>query len=232
MIYITRPSPEGCNLTQLLNQANISAIHLPFFNIFAGQDLGHLQQQLDNLNQGDIVIIVSPQVTYMIEKHLPNLRLPNHLRYFAIGKKSAELFSQQNSIHVFDHYYGTSKVEIEQSLMQGINVFLDIDWQGAKQVREQMPESKSIFILPPSLKELENRLIKRGQDDAQVISKRMHKAQSEISHYNEYDYVIINDDFDESLIALNAIMTSASLEQSKQAIAHQQLLADLLAAKY
>ena len=95
-----------------------------------------------------------------------------------------------------------------------------------------MPESKSIFILPPSLKELENRLIKRGQDDAQVISKRMHKAQSEISHFNEYDYVIINDDFDESLIALNAIITSASLEQSKQAIAHHQLLADLLAAKY
>lgn len=100
MIYITRPSPEGDNLTRLLNQANVSAIHLPFFNILAGQDLRHLQQQLDNLNLGDMVIIVSPQVTYMIEQHLPDLRLPNHLRYFAIGKKSAELFSQQNNIHV------------------------------------------------------------------------------------------------------------------------------------
>jgi guanylate kinase len=156
--------------------------------------------------------------------------------YYFVDNQEFESLIEQNAFveyaHVFDHYYGTSKAEIEQSLMQGINVFLDIDWQGAKQVRQQMPESKSIFILPPSLKELENRLIKRGQDDAQVISKRMHKAQSEISHFNEYDYVIINDDFDESLIALNAIMTSASLEQSKQAIAHHQLLADLLAAKY
>lgn len=156
--------------------------------------------------------------------------------YYFVDNQEFESLIEQNAFveyaHVFDHYYGTSKAEIEQSLMQGINVFLDIDWQGAKQVRQQMPESKSIFILPPSLKELENRLIKRGQDDAQVISKRMHKAQSEISHYNEYDYVIINDDFDESLRSLNAIMTSASLEQSKQAIAHQQLLAALLAAKY
>ena len=160
---------------------------------------------------------------------------PGEHYYFVDNQKFESLIKQNAFVeyaHVFDHYYGTSKAEIEQSLMQGINVFLDIDWQGAKQVRQQMPESKSIFILPPSLKELENRLIKRGQDDAQVISKRMHKAQSEISHYNEYDYVIINDDFDESLKSLNAIMTSASLEQSKQAIAHQQLLAALLAAKY
>ncbi|MBI0037910.1 guanylate kinase [Gilliamella sp. B14384H2] len=160
---------------------------------------------------------------------------PGEHYYFVDNQKFESLIKQNAFVeyaHVFDHYYGTSKAEIEQSLMQGINVFLDIDWQGAKQVRQQMPESKSIFILPPSLKELENRLIKRGQDDAQVISKRMHKAQSEISHYNEYDYVIINDDFDESLRSLNAIMTSASLEQSKQAIAHQQLLAALLAAKY
>ena len=160
---------------------------------------------------------------------------PGEHYYFVDNQKFESLIKQNAFVeyaHVFDHYYGTSKAEIEQSLMQGINVFLDIDWQGAEQVRQQMPESKSIFILPPSLKELENRLIKRGQDDAQVISKRMHKAQSEISHYNEYDYVIINDDFDESLTSLNAIMTSASLEQSKQAIAHHQLLTDLLAAKY
>lgn len=173
-------------------------------------------------------------ISHTTRKPRPGEQQGEH--YYFVDNQEFESLIKQNAFveyaHVFDHYYGTSKVEIEQSLMQGINVFLDIDWQGAKQVREQMPESKSIFILPPSLKELENRLIKRGQDDAQVISKRMHKAQSEISHYNEYDYVIINDDFDESLIALNAIMTSASLEQSKQAIAHQQLLADLLAAKY
>ena len=173
-------------------------------------------------------------ISYTTRKPRPGEQQGEH--YYFVDNQEFESLIKQNAFveyaHVFDHYYGTSKAEIEQSLLQGINVFLDIDWQGAEQVRQQMPESKSIFILPPSLKELENRLIKRGQDDAQVISKRMHKAQSEISHYNEYDYVIINDDFDESLIALNAIMTSASLEQSKQAIAHHQLLADLLAAKY
>ncbi|WP_294884563.1 guanylate kinase [uncultured Gilliamella sp.] len=173
-------------------------------------------------------------ISHTTRKPRPGEQQGEH--YYFVDNQKFESLIKQNAFveyaHVFDHYYGTSKAEIEQSLMQGINVFLDIDWQGAKQVRQQMPESKSIFILPPSLKELENRLIKRGQDDAQVISKRMHKAQSEISHYNEYDYVIINDDFDESLRSLNAIMTSASLEQSKQAIAHQQLLAALLAAKY
>ena len=173
-------------------------------------------------------------ISHTTRKPRPGEQQGEH--YYFVDNQKFESLIKQNAFveyaHVFDHYYGTSKAEIEQSLLQGINVFLDIDWQGAEQVRQQMPESKSIFILPPSLKELENRLIKRGQDDAQVISKRMHKAQSEISHFNEYDYVIINDDFDESLIALNAIMTSASLEQSKQAIAHHQLLADLLAAKY
>ena len=173
-------------------------------------------------------------ISHTTRKPRPGEQQGEH--YYFVDNQEFESLIKQNAFveyaHVFDHYYGTSKAEIEQSLLQGINVFLDIDWQGAEQVRQQMPESKSIFILPPSLKELENRLIKRGQDDAQVISKRMHKAQSEISHFNEYDYVIINDNFDESLIALNAIITSASLEQSKQAIAHHQLLADLLAAKY
>lgn len=173
-------------------------------------------------------------ISHTTRKPRPGEKQGEH--YYFVDNQEFESLIKQNAFveyaHVFDHYYGTSKKEIEQSLQQGINVFLDIDWQGAQQVRQQMPESKSIFILPPSLKELENRLIKRGQDDAQVISKRMHKAQSEISHYNEYDYIIVNDDFDESLTALNAIMITASLEQSKQTTSHQQLLADLLTPKY
>ena len=153
--------------------------------------------------------------------------------YYFVDPKHFQSLINENAFveyaKVFDHYYGTSKAEIEQSLLQGVNVFLDIDWQGAQQVRKQLPQAKSIFILPPSLKELKNRLIKRGQDDASVIDKRMAKAQAEISHYNEYDYVIINDDFDVSLQALNAIITASSLEQSKQAIVHKTLLSDLLA---
>ncbi|MWN32507.1 guanylate kinase [Gilliamella sp. Pra-s60] len=152
--------------------------------------------------------------------------------YYFVDHKLFESLIDKNSFveyaNVFDHYYGTSKAEIEQSLSQGINVFLDIDWQGARQVRQKMPQAKSIFILPPSLKELENRLIKRGQDNSSVIAKRMQKAQAEISHYNEYDYVIINDDFDTSLSALSAIITTASLEQAKQATINSQLLKDLL----
>jgi guanylate kinase len=152
--------------------------------------------------------------------------------YYFVDHKHFESLIDKNSFveyaNVFDHYYGTSKAEIEQSLLQGINVFLDIDWQGARQVRQKMPQAKSIFILPPSLKELENRLIKRGQDNSSVIAKRMQKAQAEISHYDEYDYVIINDDFDTSLNALSAIITTASLEQAKQTIIYSQLLNDLL----
>lgn len=100
MIYITRPSPEGDKLTQQLNQANIPATHLPLFKILAGHGLNNLQQQLNQLAPSDIVIVVSPQVSYMIKEHQPNLSFPKHLRYFAIGKKSAQLFSQQADVHV------------------------------------------------------------------------------------------------------------------------------------
>ena len=100
MIYITRPYPEGDILTQQLNQANIPATHLPFFKISAGQGLNNLQQKLNQLTASDIVIVVSPQVSHMISRHLPKLSFPKHLRYFAIGKKSAELFSQQNGVHI------------------------------------------------------------------------------------------------------------------------------------
>ncbi|MFQ0996167.1 guanylate kinase [Gilliamella sp. CG25] len=151
--------------------------------------------------------------------------------YFVDHDHFESLISQQAFVeyaNVFDHYYGTSKAEIEQSLLQGVNVFLDIDWQGAQQVREKMPQSKSIFILPPSLAELEHRLIKRGQDTEQVICKRMAKAQAEISHYHEYDYVIINDDFNTSLNALNSIIIAASLERDKQEVIHQSFFTKLL----
>ena len=89
---------------------------------------------------------------------------------------------------MFDNYYGTSKAAIEQQLANGIDVFLDIDWQGARQVRELAPDVTTIFILPPSKAELENRLTNRGQDSADVIAGRMAKAQSETSHFDEYDY--------------------------------------------
>lgn len=129
---------------------------------------------------------------------------------------------------VFDNYYGTSKQSIESQLANGIDVFLDIDWQGARQIRELIPSVRTIFIAPPSRKELEARLTKRGQDSAEVIASRMAKAVSETSHYNEYDYLIVNDDFDSALYQLETIVFAARLAQANQAIKYQALIADLL----
>ncbi|MBQ4862256.1 guanylate kinase [Pseudoalteromonas sp. MMG013] len=129
---------------------------------------------------------------------------------------------------VFENYYGTSKAAIEQQLAAGIDVFLDIDWQGAQQVRKLMPEVKTIFILPPSKTELEQRLNNRGQDSQEVIASRMAQAKSESSHYSEFDYVLINDDFEATLKQLEHIVIAARLELKAQNIRYQSLISDLL----
>ncbi|MDP0333563.1 guanylate kinase [Glaesserella parasuis] len=129
---------------------------------------------------------------------------------------------------VFGNYYGTSLPMIERSLEQGIDVFLDIDWQGARQIRAKVPNVKTIFILPPSKAELEKRLIVRGQDSAETIAKRMSEAVSEMSHYNEFDYVIVNDDFQTALSELKSILTAERLKQAVQAERYQFLIASLL----
>ncbi|MCT8534975.1 guanylate kinase [Glaesserella parasuis] len=132
------------------------------------------------------------------------------------------------SAEVFGNYYGTSLPMIERSLEQGIDVFLDIDWQGARQIRAKVPNVKTIFILPPSKVELEKRLIGRGQDSAETIAKRMSEAVSEMSHYNEFDYVIVNDDFQVALSELKSILIAERLKQAVQAERYQFLIASLL----
>jgi guanylate kinase len=107
---------------------------------------------------------------------------------------------------VFDNYYGTARAPIERLLADGKNVILDIDWQGARAVKRAMPEAVSVFILPPSRQALEERLVKRGQDPAEVIARRMARALDEMSHYGEFDYVVVNDDFDAALADLRAII--------------------------
>ncbi|MCG7536280.1 guanylate kinase [Pseudoalteromonas sp. OOF1S-7] len=129
---------------------------------------------------------------------------------------------------VFDNYYGTSKQAIEAQLAAGIDVFLDIDWQGARQVRELMPEVKTIFILPPSKQALEERLNSRGQDSQEVIASRMEQAKSECSHYNEFDYLLVNDDFATALNELEHIVVAARLELKKQQLSQHTLIAELL----
>ncbi|OGO75570.1 MAG: guanylate kinase [Chromatiales bacterium RIFOXYA1_FULL_46_5] len=130
---------------------------------------------------------------------------------------------------VFGNYYGTSKAALADKLAQGIDVFLDIDWQGARQIKQQLPFVTSIFILPPSVEALEQRLNQRGQDSAEVITGRMAKAQDEISHADEYDYWVVNDDLELALQQFSGIIQTQRLKQSKQAIRQQKLISGLLA---
>lgn len=129
---------------------------------------------------------------------------------------------------VFDNYYGTSKQAIEEQLAAGIDVFLDIDWQGAQQMRKLVDDIETIFILPPSKEELETRLNNRGQDSAEVIAGRMAQAQSESSHYDEYDYVVINDDFATALTQIETIVLAKRLSLKCQSVRHQSLITDLI----
>jgi guanylate kinase len=129
---------------------------------------------------------------------------------------------------VFDNFYGTSRATIEDQLRAGVDIILEIDWQGAGQVRRVM-DCVSIFILPPSRQALEERLQGRGQDSAEVIARRMRDAESEMSHYGEFDYLVINDEFTAALDDLRAIVRARRLRLSAQQRRHRETLADLLA---
>jgi guanylate kinase len=117
---------------------------------------------------------------------------------------------------VFDNFYGTAQLSVAQQLDNGIDVILEIDWQGAQQVRKSLPNSISIFILPPSIEVLLKRLEDRGQDSQEIIERRMQDAVSEMSHYNEFDYLIVNDDFNLALAELKSIIVCHRLEKSCQ----------------
>lgn len=130
---------------------------------------------------------------------------------------------------VFDNFYGTSRSSALDRMAQGVDVILEIDWQGAQQVREKMPEACSIFILPPSREELESRLRGRGTDADDVIAKRLSQAVAEMSHYGEFDYLVFNDDFDTALSELRAIVLARRQRAEVQIEANQASLDALLA---
>lgn len=129
---------------------------------------------------------------------------------------------------VFGNYYGTSQRWVEETLAKGLDVILEIDWQGAAQVRHLLPETTAIFVLPPSRETLHARLTGRGQDDASVIQKRLDGAVQEMTHFAEADYLIINDDFDQALAELKSIIISQRLRLSRQQFRHDTLLQELL----
>ncbi|MBN9526297.1 MAG: guanylate kinase [Alphaproteobacteria bacterium] len=118
---------------------------------------------------------------------------------------------------VFDHHYGTPRTEVANRLARGHDVLFDIDWQGTQQLRQKMRDDLvSVFILPPSTAELERRLKTRAQDSAEVVAKRMAKAADEISHWAEYDYIVVNDDFDRCLANVMAILRAERLKRERQ----------------
>ncbi len=129
---------------------------------------------------------------------------------------------------VFDNYYGTSQQHVEQQLLQGLDVILEIDWQGAQQIRKLHPDAVSVFILPPSLPALKSRLQNRGQDDESVIARRMKDAVSEMTHYAEFDYLLVNDDFNGALKELQSVFTAHRLCQLQQQHNLEHLLIELL----
>lgn len=132
---------------------------------------------------------------------------------------------------VFNHSYGTSAAQINARLQAGIDVVLDIDWQGAQQIRRMFPKAVSIFILPPSLAVLEQRLFDRQQDKRAVIDKRMQRAQDELSHFAEFDYLIVNDDFTKAALELQAIVIANRLSMERQKSLQRKLLSFLLASQ-
>jgi len=129
---------------------------------------------------------------------------------------------------VFGNLYGTSQTWVEKQLAMGIDVILEIDWQGAEQVKRLMPAAQSIFILPPSRATLEQRLTSRGQDDRDIIASRMSEAVEEMSHYTQSNYLVVNNDFNQALSELHTVVASQRLLTKSQIQTHAGLLQDLL----
>lgn len=147
----------------------------------------------------------------------------NGVDYFFVGDEAfQELIATGQLLEyarVFENYYGTGRAWVEEVLAAGDSVLLEIDWQGARQIRESFPDAVSVMILPPSMSGLESRLRSRDQDDETVIRKRMREADSEMSHFAEYDYLVINRNFDSAVADLAAIVRAAGLRAGIQQVA-------------
>ncbi len=200
---------------------------------------------------GQIIIIAAPSgagktslVNALLQK-LPNLKLsishttrqkrPAEIEgdhYWFIEEKEFLKKIEANEFleyaRVFDHYYGTCKKWLVEQIEQGTDVILEIDWQGAQIVRQHYPESLSIFILPPSMNALRERLYKRQQDNEITIEKRLQEARHEIQHCHEFDYLIINDQFEKALHDLVEIIYCSRFRTARQIWLHRQLLDELV----
>jgi len=154
------------------------------------------------------------------------------VNYHFVDKQTFETMVEASEFFehatVFGYMYGTSRQHIQEQLHKGADVILEIDWQGARQIRKLMPDCKSVYIVPPSTTALRERLDSRGQDDEAIIDQRMREAIGEMSHYVEFDYLIINDDFDEARDNLAAIIKGNRMLHEQQQQKHAELLSQLL----
>lgn len=161
------------------------------------------------------------------EQHGVDYFFVNHEEFMSMVRANAFL----EHANVFDNFYGTSFEQITKRLEQGIDIVLDIDWQGAQQIRSLFKDVVSVFIVPPSLEVLKQRLTHRSQDDMAVIHERMVKAQDELSHYPEFDYLIVNDEFDKAASQLQAIVIANRLRVGRQVNKLSKLLSFLMSSQ-
>lgn len=171
-----------------------------------------------------------PNITVSIS-HTTRAKRPNEVHgvnYYFIDKKEFEHLVTKNEFLeyaiIFENYYGTSKQWVEETLAKGIDVILEIDWQGHLQIKSLFPDAIGIFLLPPSLESLKERLIKRNQDNEVVIKKRLADAKETVSHVHDFEYLVINDDFSKALTNLQHIVAAGRLLQKRQTTEIQKLI--------
>ena len=156
------------------------------------------------------------------------------VNYFFVSRDSFQAMLAEGafleSAEVFGNFYGTAKTSVEKMLAEGMDVILEIDWQGAHQIHQILPDAIAVFILPPSLEALRERLTNRGQDNEEVIAKRMDEANSEMTHYFEADFLVINDQFEQALEQIKSILKGQGqeLQLANQQQRHRRLLEQLL----
>ena len=180
------------------------------------------------------LVSASPEISVCIS-HTTRMKRPGELdgvNYYFVDQSEFDRMVAADEFlehaHVFDHSYGTSNAAVESLLKTGVDVVLEIDWQGAQQIREHRPDCLSIFILPPSHDELEQRLKRRGEDDDSIVERRMRDAVAEMSHYKDFDFIVVNDDFHTALVDIQSIVRAKRLRSDVQQLEIADLLKDLL----
>ena len=173
---------------------------------------------------------IALSISYTSRAPRPGERHAQHYHFISAGEFQRMIAAGDFFEHALVHgdYKGTARQSVEPQLSAGKDVLLEIDWQGAHQVRAQMPDALSVFILPPSRQALESRMRSRGQDSEEVIAQRLSAAREEMSHHGEFDFLIVNDDFDTAVREMQAIFLASRLRRTVQVGRHADLIQALL----